>query len=117
MIAETYNLTNDPSLLPCPFCGEREYKYFEYDGRTDCFFQCDVCTCTGPNGGNKDSAVVQWNSRPSEAKIEKGIRSLVYAMKRAMGHKTASKEVKGFLSTGLANLRLELKGLDDGVKS
>ena len=65
MIADEYRIGERPDLLPCPFCGETDFKLFEYiDDRPDVFYQCNTCTTTGPNGGDKESATIQWNTRP-----------------------------------------------------
>lgn len=113
MIADVYDMGDLPNLLPCPFCGEREYKYFEYENK-DCFYQCAVCTTCGPNGADKESATWQWNNRPSEIKLDACVRGLVYAIKRAMAHKTSSTAVIDLLSDGMVKLgqRLRTKETD-----
>lgn len=53
---------SDMTLLPCPFCGE-ETKLFMHGVEGDFFLQCKTCTTTGPNGIDKECAVIQWNQR------------------------------------------------------
>ena len=49
-------------LLPCPFCGGTDIKYYAHnDG--DNYHQCADCTTIGPNGADQESAVYQWNNR------------------------------------------------------
>ena len=62
-------LAQEPSLLPCPFCGSSEI-YFE--GSTDCAncvtYSCGTCGVHS-NFGTKAEALRAWNTRaplPSE---------------------------------------------------
>jgi Lar family restriction alleviation protein len=61
-------------LKPCPFCGERDQKVFLGIPKTkDWFVQCQTCQTTGPTGGDRESAVFQWNERaPTPTLVKEG---------------------------------------------
>ena len=52
-------------LLPCPFCGGEQMQLSGPSGwgDPDVFWQCITCTTTGPNGNDRESATIQWNTR------------------------------------------------------
>lgn len=57
-------MTQQDELKPCPFCGEAELKMcgpYSTQPWNEYFVQCQICTCTGPSGGDEESATYQWN--------------------------------------------------------
>jgi len=52
-------------LLPCPFCGDREYVISAEEGSRHNWYRvcCDNCTAKGEMADSKQQAVKLWNTR------------------------------------------------------
>lgn len=57
------------ALLPCPFCGEKhDLTVHVYgNGEDDAYVQCRECTTCGPDGGDREGAIIKWNQRAALA--------------------------------------------------
>ena len=60
-----------PPLMPCAFCGEKEFIGVEPPPRADApadevyYVECGECGCQGPGGMTPLEAAEAWNTRPA----------------------------------------------------
>lgn len=61
---------DEPTLLPCPFCGNEDVELDDQTGPSaagHAFVWCDWCEATGPVFTNTPAAIAAWNRRAKES--------------------------------------------------